>query len=95
MAKGRTNAEDKGVGTSAAADQPTGQVLVKLNHICHKPGCEGRDGDVISVSEEDAAYLIGRGGAARCDAAGNVVKSSGKKVAHGDVSKDDSAGDPE
>ena len=94
MAKAKTETDAKVVGTES---QPTtGNVLVKLNHICHKPGCEGRDGDVISVSEADAAFLIGRGGAARCDAAGNVAKkSTGKKVADGDVSKNDSAGDAE
>jgi len=36
---------------------------VKLTHNCHLPGCEGGIGDVVEVSEENAAKLTRLGGA--------------------------------
>lgn len=41
----------------------------RLNHYCNKPGCIGKPGQVIDVSEENAAYLASVGGGKRIETA--------------------------
>lgn len=39
----------------------------QLNHHCNKPGCVGRMGDLIPVTEENAQWLDARNGGQRVD----------------------------
>jgi hypothetical protein len=36
----------------------------KLNHICHRAGCEGGPGDVVTISDADIEYLLAQKGGA-------------------------------
>jgi hypothetical protein len=61
-----------------AADKKT---KFRLTHHCHKEGCVGVPGDVITVSAEDAQFLLERAGGFLCDEKGNALPAAEEKPA--------------
>lgn len=64
----------------------------KLNHTCHKPGCEGSSGEVIEVTAEQAQWLSDRNGGEVVDPDGKKAKP--KKSAEGGQPTDSNASEP-
>ena len=80
MAKAKTEP-----AVAAVAPAATETVKFRLNHFCHRPGCEGSPTEVIEISHADADYLLARGGGSLADVAAKPKK----------VKRDEDAGDSE
>jgi hypothetical protein len=93
MAKARTRPTPDAPASAPEAVSADGKVFFKLNHMSHRPGCEGVQGEVIRLGAEDVAYFLARNGGDVCDANGVPLKRSKPVAAVQPDADDDSDSD--